>query len=55
MNGIRGNIGATSIADNTRENRLKWLGHVLRRGKPKKEEVQSDIKRVSVSVVDAGD
>ena len=28
---IRGSIGVASIVDKMRENRLRWLGHVLRR------------------------
>jgi len=31
MSGMRSNRGATSIADKTRGNRLRWLERVLRR------------------------
>lgn len=34
-NYIRGSIEVTSIIKKIRENRLRWLGHILRRGEDK--------------------
>jgi len=36
---LRYSIGVARIVDELRENRLRWLGHVLRREKPEVTEV----------------
>jgi len=33
---VRGSMGVTSIVDKTRENRLGWFGHIMRRKKIRK-------------------
>jgi hypothetical protein len=40
---VKDSIGVASIADKMRENRLRWIGHVIRRGETKSVKVVTKI------------